>query len=111
MTEQEIQDFLKKVKDKKIRWCTWRKAKYFIPNGIYEYKLKTFYGISYTEVDSYEDWFHLANGFNDDGAGKFWSFYEPLESIKSIELKCTCGAKFTSFPDKHLDWCDLIQGS
>lgn len=23
------------------------------------------------------------------------------------EKKCTCGAKHTSFPQFHLDWCDL----
>lgn len=32
---------------------------------------------------------------------------EYLMEKKVKVIKCTCGAKHTSFPDRHLDWCDL----
>ena len=31
----------------------------------------------------------------------------PWEEEKKPTKQCTCGAKYTSFPNKHMNWCDL----
>lgn len=38
-----------------------------------------------------------------DDLAKEW---EHLEPSKRPSLGCTCGAKHTSFPEYHLEWCD-----
>ena len=38
------------------------------------------------------------------------AFDEALDLELKKENKCTCGAKHTSFPEKHLGWCDLKAG-
>ena len=37
--------------------------------------------------------------------GEVWFEQEPLEPVAAA-FKCTCGAKFTSNPNLHSDWCD-----
>lgn len=36
------------------------------------------------------------------------SLYENNPYMKPLIIKrCTCGAKYTSFPNHHYDWCDI----
>ncbi len=45
----------------------------------------------------------FGNGIYD----RFKDIYYALIGTENCELKCTCGAKFTSVPNFHYDWCDL----
>lgn len=35
------------------------------------------------------------------------NYYDPNKDDKSVKGYCTCGAKYTSFPGKHLKYCDV----
>lgn len=57
------------------------------------------------------DW-HSAKGHLCIGCGglsvlahKFNSEPKPLEPV--VLRKCVCGAKFTTFPNQHSNWCDI----
>ena len=109
MIDQDVKDFISQVKDKKIKWGSWTVDEYFIPDG--EFRASwlgyEFSGL-YFQADGLSSncSFKVGQGFTPrNPEADFWSFYAP--ELGGVELKCTCGAKYTSFPDKHLDWCDL----
>lgn len=42
-----------------------------------------------------------------DHGSVVWIREAELEMVRSVNAVCSCGARFTSRPSFHLDWCDI----
>ena len=93
--EEMYEDFINKVKGKKIRCFTWSDDEYFIPNGEYEANGE-FNGVYYekvsvaTTVTSTNRSFVISDGLNDNSGMCWYLVDEEITSIKSETNKCTC---------------------
>lgn len=93
-----FETFFESVRGRKIRRREWEKSEYFIPEEVIFYVGGGII-ISCTDQNGQSATLVLAT----DKDVWDWEFFE--ESIKS----CTCGARHTSRPDYHLDFCDLYK--
>lgn len=60
------------------------------------------YGIHYIAISSLGIEMSRVDKFYDEGE-------DDLPPIPIEESKCDCGAKHTSFPNHHSDWCTVIK--
>lgn len=83
MTDNERELFFNQVKGKKIRWSTWAKKEYFIPE---QHKSgPTMEGKHFDGFSETFSWFCIVDGFgNAVNPLHFWEFFEKDES-RSIE--------------------------
>jgi len=135
MTDQERDVFLKQVKGKKIRWCTWHLDNYFIPNG--KRDDSQFHGQYYRDSSAsgnYASW-HISGGLNGSSSWEFYTDplpgtdgyhktipkgdivvprgFEARDKFKTTDVDilrtgvvtCQCGAAYTSNPSFHYKWC------
>jgi len=87
MTDKERQEFIDKVKGKKIKWHSWEK-KYFVPDG--NFLGNSFCGVTYHKdgsVDSRE-WF-MNEGFGDYVRGSCWEFVDATDCVEVTEVPMT----------------------
>ena len=93
MTEKEAQDFIDKVKGKKIRWTGWSKSDYVIPDGTFSFG---YFG-SIRLDGSYRSGLMISCGFKTPIYGlNRWEFYEE-GVIKQEEILtkvgCICSSQ------------------
>lgn len=61
---------------------------------------KSFTLLTEEELEELQKIFQVSHTITDS-----WDI--PREEFPSFIKECTCGAKHTSFKNKHLSWCDL----
>ena len=101
-------DFFEQVKGKKIKWGNWQKTifLYFIPERQQNQYMR---GVTVCEGGKRieNDAFFISQGFNGIYPLCWELVSEQAEYIPISQKLCTCGAKHTSNPTFHLNWCDI----